>query len=157
MSISPDDGVLTRTTLSHRLDLGHKLQHVVPPGHWFGAYVDDNGETAGFDYALVGCTVRNNERQTADELYTHTILFFLLLVVVVVVVLFVRWLLASSLTTLSSRRRNTCKPSFPSTRTSSRRWQSPPPQQHRRAHNQAMQNHPIPPKASDRSRCVYSK
>ena len=78
VSISPEDGVLTQTTLSHRLDLGHKLQHVVPPGHWFGAYVDDDhshrGESGGaaeYDFALVGCTVSRERRLMYIHTYVH--------------------------------------------------------------------------------------
>lgn len=40
------------TVLGHDFAAGQKLQHVVPPGVWFGAAPCD-----GTDYALVGCTV----------------------------------------------------------------------------------------------------
>lgn len=51
VEISPD-GTTRETILGPDLAAGHKLQHVVPAGAWFGAYPEPNTP-----YALVGCTV----------------------------------------------------------------------------------------------------
>lgn len=45
-------GRVTETRLGHGLERGDVLQHVVPAGHWFGAY-----PAAGSSYSFVGCTV----------------------------------------------------------------------------------------------------
>jgi hypothetical protein len=45
------DGVRT-TSVGSDLAAGQRLQHVVPPGTWFGAAPAD-----GTEWALVGCTV----------------------------------------------------------------------------------------------------
>jgi predicted cupin superfamily sugar epimerase len=45
-------GVVTETRLGHNLARGEAVQHVVPAGHWFGAY-----PASGSAYSLVGCTV----------------------------------------------------------------------------------------------------
>lgn len=44
------------TVLGRDLAAGEKLQHVVPPGTWFGA-----APCEGTEYALVGCTVAPGE------------------------------------------------------------------------------------------------
>ncbi|RYG95481.1 cupin domain-containing protein [archaeon] len=41
------------TILGPNIEIGHKLQHVVPANVWFGAYVDHPHA----EYSLVGCTV----------------------------------------------------------------------------------------------------
>lgn len=47
-----EEGRLQRTVLGPDPRKGHRLQHVVPVGRWFGAF--PNARTA---FALVGCTV----------------------------------------------------------------------------------------------------
>lgn len=44
-------GITRETILGPDLKAGHKFQHVVPAGSWFGAYLKAGG------FALVGCTV----------------------------------------------------------------------------------------------------
>ena len=51
IEISPA-GDVKKTTLGQDIASGHLLQHVVPAGHWFGAYPADGGR-----YSFVGCTV----------------------------------------------------------------------------------------------------
>lgn len=51
VQIAPN-GKVERTVLGPDLANGHTLQHVVPAGHWFGAYPN-----TGSAFALVGCTV----------------------------------------------------------------------------------------------------
>jgi len=62
-------------TLGSNLVAGHKLQHVVPAGSWFGAY-----PLPGSAYSLVGCTVAPGfafqdftlgEHEKLLELYPH--------------------------------------------------------------------------------------
>ncbi|MGE0430762.1 MAG: cupin domain-containing protein [Planctomycetota bacterium] len=58
--IEPADGRVTTTTLGPDVvTRGHRLQHAVPGGRWFGAWpaeaADDDGAAA--PYSLVGCTV----------------------------------------------------------------------------------------------------
>ena len=48
------DGV-KRTRLGRDVLGRERLQHVVPAGCWFGAYLEDHGDVSA--YALVGCTV----------------------------------------------------------------------------------------------------
>lgn len=49
--IAPDGAVRT-TTLGRGLSSGHKFQHVVPAGTWFGAYPEP-----GSEFSFAGCTV----------------------------------------------------------------------------------------------------
>jgi predicted cupin superfamily sugar epimerase len=51
VEISPK-GQITETRLGHNHARGEVLQHVVPAGHWFGAY-----PATGSAYSFVGCTV----------------------------------------------------------------------------------------------------
>lgn len=51
VQISPEGAVET-VLLGHDVQAGHKVQHVVPAGYWFGAYPNE-----GSEYAFVGCTV----------------------------------------------------------------------------------------------------
>lgn len=46
------DGRVVQTVLGTDLAAGHRLQHVVPAGAWFGGFPEP-----GSAYALVGCTV----------------------------------------------------------------------------------------------------
>ena len=46
---------VTRTRLGKDVLGRERLQHVVPAGSWFGAYIEDHGDASA--YALVGCTV----------------------------------------------------------------------------------------------------
>jgi len=46
------DGRMEKVTLGRDLKAGHKFQHVVPAGCWFGAYPE-----AGGGFSFVGCTV----------------------------------------------------------------------------------------------------
>ncbi len=46
------DGSATETIVGPEIEHGQVLQHVVPAGRWFGAYLPE-----GSDYALAGCTV----------------------------------------------------------------------------------------------------
>lgn len=46
------EGSVKETVLGPDLRAGQSLQHVVPAGSWFGAYLPE-----GSGYALVGCTV----------------------------------------------------------------------------------------------------
>ncbi|HEY3129263.1 MAG TPA: cupin domain-containing protein [Acidobacteriota bacterium] len=46
------NGEVEQVTLGHQIKAGHKLQHVVPAGHWFGAYPNTGGR-----FSFVGCTV----------------------------------------------------------------------------------------------------
>lgn len=45
-------GHVTETRLGSNFERGEVLQHVVPAGHWFGAY-----PAAGSAFSFVGCTV----------------------------------------------------------------------------------------------------
>lgn len=62
MELNPTDSIGSNargtrtTTLGRDLAAGQKLQHVVPPGTWFGA-----APCEGTEYALVGCTVAPGE------------------------------------------------------------------------------------------------
>lgn len=47
-----ETGERIETVLGPEVARGHKLQHVVPGGRWFGAYPNE-----GTEYALVSCTV----------------------------------------------------------------------------------------------------
>lgn len=49
LEITPE-GKLIETTLGTDFKAGHKLQHIVPAGHWFGS-------TSTGEYSFVGCTV----------------------------------------------------------------------------------------------------
>lgn len=57
-----DGGGAKTTVLGHDLGAGQKLQHVVPPGVWFGAAND------GPSWALVGCTVAPGFEFSAFEM-----------------------------------------------------------------------------------------
>lgn len=49
--ISPS-GDVEKIILGSDIEMGQRLQYVVPAGYWFGAYPND-----GTEYSLVGCTV----------------------------------------------------------------------------------------------------
>ncbi|HEV8129744.1 MAG TPA: cupin domain-containing protein [Acidobacteriota bacterium] len=46
------NGKVEQVTLGHDVKSGHTVQHVVPAGHWFGAYPNTGGR-----FSFVGCTV----------------------------------------------------------------------------------------------------
>lgn len=50
IEIGPN-GQVRNTILGNDISAGHKLQHVVPAGHWFGAKPDK-----GVEFSLIGCT-----------------------------------------------------------------------------------------------------
>nr|BFD32272.1 cupin domain-containing protein [Pigmentibacter ruber] len=74
IQISPD-GILSQVILGQDLKAGHKLQHVVPAGYWFGA-ISMNDR----DYSFVGCTVAPGfdfndfeigQRSKLNEMFPH--------------------------------------------------------------------------------------
>jgi predicted cupin superfamily sugar epimerase len=64
-----EEGNARVTTIGTAADKGETLQHVVPPGRWFGAAPGSDTE-----YALVGCTVAPGFRFESFELGERKIL-----------------------------------------------------------------------------------
>jgi uncharacterized protein len=51
VKISPS-GLVVEIPIGPDMNAGHQLQHVIPAGWWFGAYLNP-----GVPYAMIGCTV----------------------------------------------------------------------------------------------------